>query len=171
MADCSVCKRIAENNNVICKNGQFAVLVPDAPALPGHIWIVPLQHYAILEQVPAPIVRDLFSTANMASIACIEATRGTGTNIMMQNGIPAGQSLPHVVLQVLARTETDGLPFSWNPQTVPEETFAQLQQSIAQEAKNIQEQSQAPPPKKEEPVKREPPKDTSYLLHALRRTA
>ncbi len=86
------------------------------PANPGHILLMPKEHYTILPQVPPEEIRHLFVVAKKLSNAALRAFDVKGTNIIVANGIAAGQKAQHMMIHIIPRKEKDGLNFKI-PQT------------------------------------------------------
>jgi len=53
-----------------------------------------------------------------------------GTNIILENGVAAGQEVAHIALHVIARLPDDGLNFEWQPKDVPEEEMSAVEKSL-----------------------------------------
>lgn len=86
----------------------FAVLDIN-PATPGHILLIPKEHYAIMPQVPEHIIERMFMVAKGLSQSILKALSAKGTTIFVANGMVAGQRAPHVMMHVIPRVEGDGI--------------------------------------------------------------
>jgi len=86
------------------------------PAYPGQIIIFTKEHHTIIEQVPDPVVQNTFKIANKLSTVLFETLNIQGTNIIVQNGTAAGQTIPHFSVNIVPRSENDGLNFQWATQ-------------------------------------------------------
>ena len=60
------------------------------PANPGHVLLMPKEHYAIMPLMPEDIIGHLFMVAKGISHACLRAFKVQGTNIFVANGVAAG---------------------------------------------------------------------------------
>jgi histidine triad (HIT) family protein len=85
------------------------------PSTLGHLQLWPKAHYNILEQVPDTELSNFIGIANKLSMLLFQLMRAEGTNILIQNGLPAGQTIAHFSIHVLPRKEGDGITLSWNP--------------------------------------------------------
>ena len=74
---------------------------------------IPKEHFTILEGVPENILEKCSLIANKIGIAVFESLGSQGTNIMIQNGLGAGQKVPHFAIEVVPRVENDGLNLTW----------------------------------------------------------
>jgi histidine triad (HIT) family protein len=117
MTECDVC-------NILKSKGSFKFIYEDedcfsilheSPAIAGHALVIPKKHVPIIEELDDKTVEHLFIVANKVSSALFDSTGAHGTNILINNGIDAGQELPHIVIQVLPRQEKDGLNLEWQP--------------------------------------------------------
>lgn len=79
------------------------------PANPGHVLLMPKEHYSIMPLIPEDIIGHLFMVAKGISHACLKAFKAQGTNIFVANGVAAGQKAQHFMLHVIPRKEKDGL--------------------------------------------------------------
>jgi len=86
-----------------------------------HIIVIPKKQYTIVEQIPDNEVEHLFVICNKMSQALFESLNIQGTNIYVQNGIPAGQEDPQCTFNIVARTEKDGVLLEWEPKTLSED--------------------------------------------------
>ena len=135
MANCNHCN-IPENERIF-EDGNAIVTLSPKPAGPGHVLVIPKEHFTILEQIPDFIAGHLFSIANKMSTTLFERMRVNGTNVIAQNGIAAGQKIAHFAINVIPRTENDGLGFNWQPVELSEEELATVELQLKEESKSI----------------------------------
>ncbi|MFH1510407.1 MAG: HIT family protein [Candidatus Woesearchaeota archaeon] len=165
MDNCNICKL---QDNPIYEDDLIRAVLHKKPSAPGHIIVFPRKHYTIFEQVPDIEVARIFSVANKISTAVFESLQMHGTNILVNNGLAAGQQDNHFVVHIIPRTEGDGLKLEWKPKQLSEEEMSTVELML----KPVAEVMQEPPvePKKEE--KKEPEKlgdENNYLIRQLRR--
>lgn len=169
---CIICDLVKAKEGMLFEDEQLAVMLAPKPATPGHILLVPKQHAAILEQIPDFVIGKLFDKANKVSIAVFETLGAEGTNIIVNNGIAAGQTTNHCVLNVLPRRENDGLNFTWATKQLSEEEMSTIELKLKDESKGIGVfEKEKPKPKEEkkpEEVK-EAHEEENYLLKQLKR--
>src|SRR3989338_7764775 len=117
---------------------ELAVAVLDINgANPGHCFIMPKNHYPIIEQVPDAEVARLFQVSNKISTAIFESLGAQGTNIFVANGIPAGQTVAHFIINVIPRKENDGINLQWQPRQLSEEEMSTVELKLKDQSKNI----------------------------------
>ena len=82
------------------------------PANPGHILLLPKEHYSVMPQIPEKEVAHLFMASKFLSNAVLKTLEASGTNIIIANGPAAGQKAQHFMIHVIPRKEGDGVEFS-----------------------------------------------------------
>lgn len=106
-------------------------------ANPGHCFVIPKDHYPIIEQVPDSELGNLFAIANKISSSIFENLKAPGTNIFVANGIPAGQTAAHFMINVIPRKENDGINLQWKPKQLSEEEISTVELKLKEQIKNI----------------------------------
>lgn len=106
-------------------------------ANPGHCFVMPKNHYPIIEQVPDREVGRLFQVSNSISTAIFESLGVQGTNIFVANGIPAGQTVAHFTINVIPRRENDGINLQWQPKQLGEEEMSTIELKLKEQTKNV----------------------------------
>ena len=90
------------------------------PSNPGHILLLPKEHYSIMPQLPEEEIAHLFMVSKTISNAVLRALQIQGTNIVVQNGIAAGQKAQHFMIHIIPRKEDDGIKFELPQKEIPE---------------------------------------------------
>jgi histidine triad (HIT) family protein len=135
MTECEHCKLMEDKSMVIFEDEDLVAVLSNKPAAKGHVLVLPRQHLAIFEQVPDNIVQKMAVVANRISTSLFELLRLNGTNILIENGTAAGQSIPHCAVQIIPRTENDGMKLSWNPKKFAESQMAEAEALLIRELK------------------------------------
>lgn len=150
---CRLCKAIEDKAfPLLYEDDEVIVFLSQKPASPGHVIAVPKEHYTILEQVPNNIMGKLGWIANKVSVAVFEALGMQGTNIIVNNGVAAGQNNAHFMFNIIPRKENDGLNFMWEPKKIEESELNELQSKIEQNLKEpVVEENEVKEEAKEEP--------------------
>lgn len=87
---------------------KICIAVMDVnPAAPGHVLLLPKEHYAIMPQVPDDEIGHLFMAAKEISQAMLRKLGVEGTNIFVANGGVAGQRAQHFMIHIIPRKEGD----------------------------------------------------------------
>src|SRR3989344_378343 len=136
MTNCAFCQVITEKEKgLLYEDKDLAIILHRMPSTSGHLLIVPKVHTPILEQVPDYLIAKLFVAGNKMSTLLFDNLNIQGTNILVSNGIEAGQDAPHVALNVLGRVEGDGLSMQWQPRQVSEEEMGTIELLLKEECK------------------------------------
>ena len=98
-------KKIYEDENVI------AVLDIN-PANPGHLVLMTKEHYSIMPQLPEEMIAHTFIVARSLSNSMLRSLEAQGTNIIVANGVTAGQRAQHFMVHIIPRKEKDGVEFT-----------------------------------------------------------
>ena len=85
------------------------------PAARGHVLIIPKKHGATLDAYTEEEVTHYFSVANKIAQLLVKELNVHGVNIYLAQGDIAGQTLSHIVIHVIPRTEGDNISFGWSP--------------------------------------------------------
>jgi histidine triad (HIT) family protein len=103
------------------------------PANPGHVLVLPKEHYSIMPLMPEEEVGYLFRISKKISKAQIRALKVEGTNIFAANGAAAGQKAPHFMIHIIPRKENDGITvFKLPKNEIGNEDQEKLRQAIGQ---------------------------------------
>ena len=103
----------------------------------GEVVLVPKKKYPIMEQIPDDEMSHLAILSRKISDVCFETLSGKGTNILIQNGIPAGQTEPLFSIRILPRRENDNLNFRWSTEKESESELSSIKEIISSETQNI----------------------------------
>jgi len=85
---------------------SFAV-VNLKPILPGHVLVSPLRVVPRISDLSPAEVADLFLTVQRVSRMIGRVYGATALNIALQDGVDAGQSVPHVHTHIIPRKAAD----------------------------------------------------------------
>ncbi|MBN1386507.1 HIT domain-containing protein [Candidatus Woesearchaeota archaeon] len=135
-ASCQYCSEIKSAENIVFSDDEVCAFLSPAPASAGHVIVSPLEHTPIIENVPDFVVGRMFQIANRVSVAAFEAFGAQGTNLLITNGVPAGQKVPHVGLHVLPRKQGDNLDLSWTPRQLNEEEMSTIELQLKEQTRN-----------------------------------
>lgn len=127
---CPVCDVIDHDEFIVYQDKLAVAYLVKEPANHGHIRVVPREHIPILEQISDELLTHLFWISNQVSIAVFELFGAQGTNIVVNNGVPAGQELPHFSINVVPRKQEDGVNFRWVPRQIAESDMGTIATKI-----------------------------------------
>lgn len=69
------------------------------------------EHYTIMPQIPDDEVAHIFSVSKVLSNTILRSLEAQGTNIIVANGVAAGQRAQHFMLHIIPRKDSDGISF------------------------------------------------------------
>lgn len=169
--NCQYCENLEKKDGIVYEEDGAAVILHKSPAMPGHLLVVPKEHFTIIEQTPDAIVRKLATLSNKASTALLKVLGAAGTNVIIENGTGAEQQVPHIAVNVIPRIEGDGLNFQWQPKKLSDEQMSLIELQLKEQAKSI-----GVAPEKKEPLRLDDEKPrndivkkSDYMTRQLRR--
>jgi histidine triad (HIT) family protein len=136
---CLICKIVGNQVPAykVYEDDLILVVLDVNGANPGHCFVIPKNHYPIIEQVPDEELTKLFSVANKISSLIFEELKVQGTNIFVANGIPAGQTVAHFMINVIPRQENDGINLQWKPKQLTEEEMSTVELKLKESIQNV----------------------------------
>jgi len=82
-------------------------LVNLKPILPGHVLVCPVRVVPRISQLTVAETTDLFNTVRVVSRTLERVYSASALNIAIQDGVDAGQSVPHVHVHIIPRHKGD----------------------------------------------------------------
>ena len=92
-----------------------------------------------MKKVPDAIIGEMAIVANKMSGLLFDKLQVQGTNVLIQNGTPAGQTNSSFALHVLPRKEGDELDFSWENLSLDETQLRRISDQILAQGTNAKE--------------------------------
>ncbi len=176
---CELCDIIAGESKaaIIYEDETVIIAARDNVLIAGQITVFPKEHLPILEMMPEALLSHCAVLANAASTAVFESLGAKGTNLLVRNGLGAGQNVPHFSIEVIPRQENDGLPLQWEPKQIMEDeierTFILLKDelvSLQQQKPKTEEKAAAKNEEISDEIKEEKMKEApNYLLKSIKR--
>lgn len=166
---CEYCEIIRREKNIIASSSDVVIAVRDKVVIPGQITVFPKEHYTIMEMVPEEVLQQCAVMANKVSVAVFESLGSQGTNIIVRNGLGAGQDVPHFGIEIVPRMENDKLNLEWKPRQLMEDEMEIVHTTLlagVEEAKSSPKKEEKKEEKKE--IKKSEGKE-NYLLKSIRR--
>jgi len=110
---CMFCQIIAEKvqSKKIYEDERALAILDINPANPGHILLLTKEHFTIMPQLPDEEISHIFMVAKSISNSMLRSIDAQGTNIIVANGIAAGQRAQHFMVHIIPRKENDGVNF------------------------------------------------------------
>lgn len=118
--DCVFCAIIAGKmaSSRVYEDNQVLAIMDIRPINPGHILVIPKQHYAQINQIPEETALQLSKVVFLIekAIWTLPNIRCEGTNILQNNGRCAWQEVFHAHFHVIPRFEGDQFKIRYEPQ-------------------------------------------------------
>ena len=139
---CEYCEIIEGKGKaeVLYQDDDLLIVIKGLAVAPGQITIFTKDHQPIIEMVPDEIIKKCSVMAKKVSIAVFEGLGSLGTNVLVQNGLGAGQKVPHFAIEIVPRRENDGLNLQWEGKQLEEvdlETTFEALSKVADEPVKI----------------------------------
>ena len=106
---CIFCQIIAGKvqSKKIYEDDKVIALLDINPANPGHILLLTKEHYSIMPQIPDEEVSYVFMVVKSLSNSMLRGIDAQGTNIIVANGIAAGQRAQHFIVHIIPKKKND----------------------------------------------------------------
>ncbi|MEK6969919.1 MAG: HIT family protein [Nanoarchaeota archaeon] len=136
---CEYCEIIERKDKaqILYEDNDALIILKDLVAIPGQITVIPKQHFTILEMVPDSILNKCVVLAQKVGAAVFDSLSAEGTNLLIQNGLGAGQKVPHFAIEVIPRRDGDGLNFQWPPKPLAEDEIDFVYTLLKEEGEKI----------------------------------
>lgn len=124
-AGCEFCSIVAGRTraHLVLEAPDVLAFLDRRPLFPGHLLVVPREHYGELGELPADLVGPLFEQVQRLEAAVVEAMEADGSFVALNNRV--SQSVPHLHVHVVPRRRKDGLRgFFWPRTPYPSEAEA-----------------------------------------------
>ena len=165
--DCLICDAIKSKSVTVYEDERVSVFLLSKGFTSGHLKVVPKNHFNILEQVPDELLSYTMLIANRFASILFDTLGLHGTNILIQNGIDAGQTIPHFAIDIVPRRPNDGLNFKWDMEKASHESLEGMKnifiEALAIKESVAEERAAASEPEIEDNSKE------NYLIRHLKR--
>ncbi len=155
---CNVCGEFkgAIKSFVVYEDQHTAVLL-DQNGISGQVLIAPRIHLPILESIPDPLLMHLGNLTAKTAAVVYKTLNTDGTNIIINNGLIAGQKEPHFSISIIPRFDNDGIKLLWQQKTIPDNELDELHKTISQEIENATKQDNREKPQQPKEQQPTPP--------------
>lgn len=130
--ECLFCSAAAGTLEVlkVFENGTFTAFLDHRPLFPGHVLLIPNEHYETLTDLPEKLAGPLLSSVRKTARAVETAMEAHGTFIAMNNRV--SQSVPHLHVHIVPRRFKDGLRgFFWPRRKISPDEMSEIREKIA----------------------------------------
>lgn len=95
---------------------QILAFMDINPANPGHLLVIPKQHYRNIFDINAEIAGKIMQVGTQLASAIKTALNPDGLNLLQSSESAAFQTIFHFHLHLIPRWEDDSLVLPWRPQ-------------------------------------------------------
>src|SRR5688500_12706896 len=100
------------NAHQVLEDDRTIAFLDNQPLFAGHCLVVPKNHHETLMDLPAELLPELFSNAQLLARAVEQGLGAEGSFIAINNRV--SQTVPHLHVHVVPRRKKDGLKgFFW----------------------------------------------------------
>ena len=99
----------------VYENDHVFAFMDIAPANPGHLLIIPKQHYRNIFDMPVDVGSKIMEAAVLLANAIKDTLKPDGLNLFQSNEPAAFQTVFHFHLHLIPRWEKDPLRLPWKP--------------------------------------------------------
>jgi len=130
---CIFCQIISGNvqSRKVYEDDSVIAILDVNPANPGHMLIMPREHYSIMPQMPDEETGHIFAVAKALSNAALRSLEVQGSNIIVANGVVAGQRAQHFMVHLIPRKENDNLNFQVPQKTMEDSELKKIRKVLA----------------------------------------
>ncbi len=124
--NCVFCRDVIRDRkaSIVYENDQVMAFMDIAPVEPGHVLVVPRDHYANIMDIDEPVYLEVHRVTRMISPAVVRAVGADAVNIGQNNGACANQRVFHYHVHIIPRFCSREL--NWGRKTVEDEELEQM---------------------------------------------
>ena len=117
------------------------------PVNAGHILVIPREEYVTLMDMPDKLAEHTIIVVKHLASEIQRITGAPGINVFLNNGVAAGQEVPHVHFHIIPRFEGDEAIPPWKRNQVSPEDLKELSELLSKSIKT-KKKSRKPTKKK-----------------------
>ena len=110
----------------VYEDEKVIALLDINPANPGHILLLTKEHYSIMPQIPDDELAYVFMVVKSLSNSMLRSIDAQGTNVIVANGVAAGQRAQHFMVHIIPRKANDGVNFVLPQKTIEEKEIEEI---------------------------------------------
>ena len=114
MRDCIFCRIISGDipADIVLSTTECVVFLDAKPLFPGHVMVVPREHYETLSDLPEQLLKPLYACVQKVA-RVMESALGAQASFTCNNN-KISQTVPHLHIHVIPRKKGDGMSgFFW----------------------------------------------------------
>ena len=107
MKKCTFCDLSQIGDKIFAETTNFRAIYNLYPILPGHVLIIPKKHKVLLKDLSDKEVCEMMQFTKKVSNVIEDVFKAEGLDFLIQDGVVAGQIIPHLHLHIIPRKSTD----------------------------------------------------------------
>ena len=111
------------------------------PVNKGHVLIVPRHHHKDITELPSEIAAEVAKVLPILTKAVVRATGADGSNVILNHGAVAGQTIFHGHWHIIPRFHDDSVNWPWPHSAYSGDEIHQIAFAIERELRSIQAHS------------------------------
>ena len=133
---CVFCRDVVKDRNasIVFENSNVLAFMDIAPVEPGHVLVVPKEHYENIMDIEEWVYLEVHRVAKKISPAIVRAVEAEAVNIGQNNGACANQRVFHYHLHIIPRFCERRL--EWSRREVKEDELDDVARKIRSEIDN-----------------------------------
>ena len=112
---CEFCDEKEFEGRTVFEDELIRAFLTKTPIVPGHILIIPKRHAETISDLSAAEMNQLFAVAQKIAGALKHSFDATGFHYAWNEGVVAGQTVPHIHLHVVPRKKGDSGIVDYEP--------------------------------------------------------
>jgi diadenosine tetraphosphate (Ap4A) HIT family hydrolase len=97
---------------LVSERARTLAFIDPRPMQPGHLLVIPKRHAPTIVDLEPDEAHEVIAHAREMSLALIAALAAQGINAFQNNGVAAGQSVPHYHMHLVPRRDGDNMVFA-----------------------------------------------------------
>jgi len=138
----------------IYEDDKVSAILDINPANPGHILLIPKEHYAIMPQIPDEHISHTGMITKALSASLLRALKTEGTTVFIANGIAAGQRAQHFITHIIPRMENDNIGIELQQHKISQEKLDDIKNALLPSIKKLLGNAAEPEKKEKEQKKK-----------------
>jgi histidine triad (HIT) family protein len=106
---CTFCRIVAGDlgKTLLDEDEQCLVILDRNQAARGHMLVIPKLHVMLWHELDPAVVAEMAAKAHVWARALVDALHPDGYNVLINNGVAAGQDVSHVHVHITPRSTGD----------------------------------------------------------------
>jgi histidine triad (HIT) family protein len=122
--------------SIVLETDDAVAFLDIHPVNKGHVLLLPKTHHANLIELPEPLAAHTGSLLPRLCRAVQKATGADGLNVIVNNGIAAGQTIDHGHWHIIPRYNGDSVDWPWPHSEYLGDELGQMRFAIERELKS-----------------------------------